>query len=158
MMKTAGMKNQFYLTRKKLKEVVSDLSEPEADFQPEGFSNTIRWQLGHLLVSAESFLFGYPEGSSPVPKLYASFFESGTAPSRWQRSAPSLEELIKQLETQERRIEDLPKEFWSEKISSPIPSLKIEDREELFHLILHHEAMHLGQIQSIKRLITVESR
>ena len=156
-MKTAGMKNQFYLTRNKLKEAVGDLSEPEADIQPEGFSNTVRWQLGHLLVSAESFLFGYPKAGSPVPELYASFFKSGTAPSRWQRSAPSLKELMKQLETQEKRIENLPEDYWSEKISSPIPGLKIEDREGLFHLLLHHEAMHLGQIQSIKRLIAVES-
>ena len=157
-MKTTGMRNQFYMTRNKLKEAVSDLSEPEADFQPEGFSNTVRWQLGHLLVSAESFIFGYPQVGSPIPELYASFFESGTAPSRWQRSAPSLPELKKHLEAQEKRLEELPEEFWNEKITSPIPGLNIEDREGLFHLILHHEAMHLGQIQSIKRLIAVESR
>lgn len=157
-MKTEGMRNQFFLTRNKLKEVVDHLSEPEADFQPEGFSNTVRWQLGHLLVSAESFMFGYPQVGSPVPEIYASFFERGTAPSRWQRSAPSLTELKKQLEAQEKRLAELPDEYWSEKVTSPIPGMDIKDREGLFHLLLHHEAMHLGQIQSIKRLIAVESR
>jgi hypothetical protein len=152
-METAGMQKQFEMTRSKLQEIMEGLSEAEADFQPEGFNNTIRWQLGHLLVSAESFLFGYPGSHSPLSKLYGEFFSSGTAPKNWQRSAPSLDDIKSNYLSQEKRIKELPQEYWGEEVTGPLTKFNIKTKSELFHMLLNHEAMHLGQIQSIKKIV-----
>ena len=151
-METTGMQNQFELTRSKLHEIFEDLTEAEADFQPEGFNNTVRWQLGHVLVVAETFLFDYPNSKSPLPKLYGDFFNSGTSPKYWQRSAPSLEDIKSNYFSQEKRIKDLPQDYWREEVTGPLSKFNLQTKSDLFHLLLNHEAMHLGQIQSLKKL------
>lgn len=152
-METTGMQKQFEMTRSKLQEILEDLSEAEADLQPEGFNNTIRWQLGHVLVSAESSLFDYPGSGSPLSELYGEFFKSGTSPKYWQRSAPSLNDIKSNYQSQEKRIKDLPEEFWREEVTGPFAKFGIKTKSELFHFLLNHEAMHLGQIQSLKKLV-----
>ena len=151
-METTGMQKQFELTRSKLLEVFGELTEAEADYQPEGFNNTIRWQLGHILVSAEAFLFNYPGCESPLPKLYGEFFNSGTSPKYWQRSAPSLNDIKSNYLSQEKRIKKLPQEYWREEVTGPLSKFNLQTKNELFHFLLNHEAMHLGQIQSLVKL------
>ena len=151
-METAGMQKQFELTRSKLHEIFDSLTEAEADFQPDGFNNTIRWQLGHVLVSAEAFLFDYPGSGSPLPKLYGEFFNSGTSPKYWQRSAPSLKDIKSNYLAQEKRIKELPQDYWRGEVTGPLSKFNLRTKSELFHFLLNHEAMHLGQIQSLQKL------
>lgn len=146
------MQKQFELTRTKLHETFEDLTEAEADFQPEGFNNTIRWQLGHILVSAEAILFDYPGSGSPLSKLYGEFFCSGTSPKYWQRSAPSLKDIKANYLSQEKRIKELPPQYWREEVTGPLKKFNVETKSDLFHFLLNHEAIHLGQIQSLKTL------
>lgn len=151
-METAGMQKQFEMTRSRLLDIYEGLTEAEADFQPEGFNNTIRWQLGHILVTAESFLFDYPGSDSPLPKIYGEFFRSGTSPKYWQRSAPSLNDIKTKFQSQEKRIKELPMDYWREEVSEPLTKFGVKTKSEFFHILLNHEAMHLGQIESLKKL------
>ena len=34
------------------------LDDKTVDTQPDGFNNTIRWHIGHVLTAAETFMFG----------------------------------------------------------------------------------------------------
>ena len=49
-----GLK-QFEITRGALLQFMETLDDKTADTQPEGFNNTIRWHIGHVLTAAESF-------------------------------------------------------------------------------------------------------
>lgn len=151
-MKTVAMQKQFEKSRKALMQIFDDLHEAEADFQPKGLNNTVRWQIGHVLTTSEAFMFGFPASSTHLPQYYGDFFSPGTAPSKWQRSAPSLEELKSNLLVQTKRIKELPLETWNKDVHESFGKMGIDNMEELFQLMIFHEAMHLGQMQSIKRL------
>ena len=53
----------------------------------------------------------------------------------------------------EKRIKELPIDYWREEVSGPLTKFGVQTKSELFHLLLSHEAMHLGQIQSLKKLV-----
>ncbi len=57
MNRLVGLK-QFEITRGALLKFMETLDDKTADTQPEGFNNTIRWHIGHVLTAAEVFMFG----------------------------------------------------------------------------------------------------
>ena len=56
MNRLVGLK-QFEITRGALLTFMETLDDKTADTQPEGFNNTIRWHIGHVLTAAEVFMF-----------------------------------------------------------------------------------------------------
>src|SRR5690625_6491824 len=75
------MTKKLDFTRDSFIKFVKNLDEKTVDIQPEGFNNTIRWHVGHVLVVAEKFLFGYPEQSTKIPANYHDLFQPGTKPA-----------------------------------------------------------------------------
>jgi hypothetical protein len=144
------IKQQFTRTRGKLSETLEDVSTEVFEIVPDGFNNNIHWQLGHLLITGELFLFG---GQKNLPENYRDFFKPGTKPSDWTSEVPSVNTLLGQLNEQLDRINDIPAEVFERKL--PKPFLGNETAGELAAMGAYHEAMHLGQIQSLKRLIEV---
>src|SRR5699024_1530271 len=133
-----------------------ELDESVVDSKPTGFNNTIRWQIGHVLVTTEAFLFGYPKQSENLPKAYDELFKGGSTPDQWSDKGPSLQELIRHLEKQYNRIGELSNEFLAQKIPFTLPFGNFRTYQDLYFLSLHHEAMHLGQCQAMKRMIETE--
>ncbi|WP_227937628.1 DinB family protein [Alkalihalobacillus deserti] len=142
------IKKQFAITRKKLSETVEGVSSESYDIVPEGFNNNIRWQVGHILVAGELFLFKDQEN---LPANYSEFFKSGSNPANWTSDVPLVETLFRQLNEQLVRINDIPNEVFNQKL--PEPFIGNETVGELAAFGAFHEALHLGQIQSLKRLI-----
>ena len=54
--------------------------------------------------------------------------------------------------SQEKRIKELPLDYWGEEGTGPVSKVNLRTKNELFHFLGKHEAMHLGQIQSLKKL------
>lgn len=147
------MSKQFQLTRQMLLNFVQDLNEEVSQVQPEGFNNNIRWHIGHLLVTSESFMFGYPKKSTNIPVEYASLFNMGTNPAAWEGEVPSIQELSKCLKEQAKRINAIPEDFFEQKLPFKFPLDGIEKYSDLYALMLHHESEHLGQMKAMKRAI-----
>jgi hypothetical protein len=143
---------QFELTRGMLLNFLKSLDEQTADVQPKGFNNTIHWHIGHVLVSAESFMFGYPKLSSNLPAAYNELFKMGSKPSDWEGTVPTVDELIHKLEDQASRIKSLPEEFFAKSLPLKFPFGNIETFSDLFAFMLYHEADHLGQMKAMKRI------
>lgn len=62
---------------------VQAAAEEQLDRQPEGFANTIRWNIGHIVYWRDRYAalcFGVP---SAIPDHYAALFDSGTKPADW---------------------------------------------------------------------------
>ena len=57
------------------------LDDKTVDTQPEGFNNTIRWHIGHVLTAAETFMFG--REFKQLPTEYPGMFGYGSRPSKW---------------------------------------------------------------------------
>lgn len=139
------------LTRSYVIKTVDALDEKLVDVQPEGFNNTILWQIGHVLTCAEQIIFGFPKKSTNLPANYLEFFATGTKPADWQGDVPSFSTLSAELKDQLKRMKEIPAESLGEKLQTPF--LGQETYGELINFSLFHESMHLGQIQSMKRVI-----
>jgi uncharacterized damage-inducible protein DinB len=142
---------QFDMARSRFIKRVQDLNPEIVEIQPKGFNNNIHWQVGHVLTVAEQFFFGYPTKSTSLPANYKEFFGSGTKPQDWTDDVPSFSVLVKQLEEQFERVTKIPPSQLAEKLEKPF--LGCETFGELASFGVFHEAMHLGQIQTLARLI-----
>ncbi|MHC0038057.1 DinB family protein [Pseudoneobacillus sp. C159] len=142
------VKKQFAAARRMLFETLEGVSPEVFDTIPEGFNNSIHWQVGHILSSTEFFLF---TGKGILPENYNNLFGYGSKPAHWTGDIPSVESLLAELKEQLVRINGIPNETFHEKLPSPV--LGIDSVGELAAMGALHECMHLGQIQSLKRLI-----
>jgi uncharacterized damage-inducible protein DinB len=147
------LSKQFELTRGSLLSFIQKLEEGTSEVQPNGFNNNIHWHIGHVLVSAEFFLFGYPKKSTHLPENYQELFKMGSKPGDWKRDVPTVKELTEQLQSQAERINQLPEEFFTNKLPFTFPYGNIETYGDLFAFMLYHEADHIGQMKAMNRLI-----
>ncbi|ALS22965.1 DinB family protein [Paenibacillus naphthalenovorans] len=148
--------NQIELHRSRTLELVTGLSESQADIIPEGFNNNIRWHLGHILTTQERFayrLIGEPLG---LPEELMNMFLNGTKPADWQTAPPELPSLIKLLQEQPGQIRQRLQGRLEQQITVPFKDFKRHDEALLFGTC--HEAMHAGYIMALKRAAAVAQR
>lgn len=139
---------QFELTRKDIFKDVEELSAEAFDVQPDGLPNTIRWQLGHVLSSAEFFLFG---ADGQLPATYNEWFGYGSKPSAWQGDVPTVDTLVQQLKDQLERIQNIPAGKLQENLPKPI--FGCTSFGELVMFTTYHESTHAGQIHVMSKLV-----
>lgn len=142
------IKQQFQRTRQTLSETLEGITNDVAQAIPKGFNNNIHWQVGHILTAGELFMFF---GNEQLPEHYQKLFGYGSKPADWSNDIPTLSTLLEQLNVQLERINKIPDESFQKKLREPV--LGNETVGELAAMGAFHEAMHLGQIQSMKRLI-----
>ena len=126
------------------------VTEGYFDMQPEGFNNTIRWNVGHMIYWMDKYStlsFGSP---SAIPDSYDTLFNSGTKPLDWTFAPPSKEELVEMLTAQLSRLSELTPEMLAEKLSTPyaLGPFQFNTAGELFNFALIHDAIHLGTVSS----------
>jgi uncharacterized damage-inducible protein DinB len=141
----------FELARSFFLKQLDGIDASAVDIQPDGFNNNIRWHIGHVLTTAEYFMFGFPEHSSNLPKQYVELFNRGTSPADWKGEVPTLKELKQQLEEQLVRMKAIPAERLNEKLEKPV--FNFTTFGELVNFTVFHETYHLGQMHAIKRII-----
>lgn len=139
---------QYARTRQGLFEEIEQLYPAIVDVQPEGFNNTIRWHIGHILTLTEDMLFGYPEQSKYLPENYLSLFGDGTKPAEWTGDVPDLEKLSAHLTEQFERIKQLPASSFDSNLEEPVYDQ--ETFGELVDLSAFHETYHAGQIHAMQ--------
>ncbi|GAA3314767.1 hypothetical protein GCM10020331_008140 [Ectobacillus funiculus] len=85
---------------------IEGLSEEQADQRPEGFLNTIRWNLGHIYTVQNALVSKiWWEKNIDIPSRYLELFAPGTKPADWQGEVPTLDELKQLLEEQPAKTE-----------------------------------------------------
>ncbi|PNB76552.1 DinB family protein, partial [Pseudomonas sp. FW305-BF6] len=78
-----------------------------ADRVPEGFRNSIRWNVGHIYVVVERFAFQYLGLPQNLPEGFKEQFEYGTSPlNNHTYRIPTLSELDELLKAQQVRIQE----------------------------------------------------
>ncbi|MDP4096802.1 DinB family protein [Paenibacillus sp. P96] len=129
---------------------VQAIPEERFDIQAEGFNNTIRWNIGHVIYWMDKYSTLSFASLSAVPDHYASLFNSGTKPSDWEITPPSKEELVNLLSSQLSRFAALTPEILDAKLEAPfvMGPFQFDTAGELFNFALMHEATHLGTISS----------
>ena len=144
---------QFAFWRYQTIQALDATTEEQADRLPEGFTNTIRWNLGHILVTADFALERFTEMEKLLPGNYTALFKAGTRPEEWIESPPSLAEIKQYLLEQNNHIKDL-----EGKLRDPLQQefsigsyLNLKTIDELLLFLMNHENLHLGTISGLKR-------
>lgn len=117
------------------------------DLIPDGFGNSIRWNLGHLLAAWDHGIFPKLGRERRIPNAYHHMFPRGTSPLDWTEYPPTREEIIQELGKQMNDIiEVLP--F---RLEAPLaePFLEMSSMEEMAEFLLREEQHHQKVIRAI---------
>lgn len=132
------------------------ITEEVFDRQPEGFNNTIRWNVGHIIYWMDKYSTLSFNSPTAIPDSYEALFNSGTRPLDWTISPPSKEELVEKLTAQLSRLSELTPEWLDKKLlaSFIFGPFQFNTAAELFNFALIHEAIHLGTISSQLKVLS----
>ncbi|RCX23729.1 DinB family protein [Fontibacillus phaseoli] len=150
--------NQLAFVRGQTLKLVEGVTEQLADRIPEGFRNTIRWNLGHIYVVCERFAFQHLNLPQHLPNGFKEQFENGTSPIQpVSFPIPTLTELEILLKEQQERIRQALEHRLQEKIVPPYTTsagMILETPEQFLSFNLYHEGMHLSIIKLYKKLLS----
>ncbi|WP_054957536.1 DinB family protein [Paenibacillus dakarensis] len=134
---------------------IQSIPEELFDIQAPQFNNTIRWHAGHIIVVLNHFLSMSIPYSYEVPEGYKGLFGPGTKPADWDVTPPTKDELVQQLSEQLEHLSEVTPDMLEETLKSPVDlgSKHFEKAGELFNFALLHEAMHLGNISSMLKVV-----
>lgn len=148
---------QLAIVRRGTLKVASGVMEELADRIPDGFRNSIRWNLGHVYVVLERFAFQYIGLPLHLPDGFKERYEYGTSPLTCEVSAPAptMAELEKLLGEQAGRIQEALRDRLQEKVTPYTTSIgaKLESPEQFLSLALFHEGLHLSVIKIYKSML-----
>lgn len=150
--------NHYDLARNITLSIVDAISEEAADVIPAGYNNNIRWNLGHILVSQDVFMYG-PQ-CPHMPESYPALFNMGSKPADWQGDIPSLAVLTAQFREQSARIKEDFAHRLNEELPQPFPlgnTGTIYTFGEAFLFSIYHESMHVSAIKALRKAITAAS-
>ncbi|WP_193726724.1 DinB family protein [Paenibacillus guangzhouensis] len=151
--------NQLRFVRQTLLTVVDGVTEETAHRVPDGFRNTIHWNLGHIYVVFERFAFQFIGLPMQLPEGFKEQFENGTSPLTRPESVsvPSLEELKSLLAQQNDRVQAALEHRLQEPIDPPYTTsagMLLGSPEQFLTFNLYHEGMHLNAIKQYKAILS----
>jgi uncharacterized damage-inducible protein DinB len=146
---------QIEVVRSITLKIFEDLTEEEADQMPNGFSNTIRWNLGHILIVQDQLANHFAGIPGQLPAEYISLFNNGTKPADWHITPPSLDVLAQHLKEQTRSIRENLTGRLDELATKPFTRLgfKMKTIGEILNFSIHHEGVHFGIINGLRHAI-----
>lgn len=151
-----GTLRQFAFARSSTIRTLEKITENKWEQQPEGFSNTILWNAGHIFVVTENLL-SKADGSYVIQhSKWSAFFAPGTRPADWSEPPTGPSIVLESLRDQKTRIRE---EFFgktNQPASEPfsIGSHLMDTTSSLIQFATWHEGTHLGIIQSLDKVIT----
>ncbi|MFD0589916.1 DinB family protein [Paenibacillus sp. GCM10027627] len=117
------------------------------DAIPEGFNNSIRWNLGHLLAAWDHGIFPKIGEAWRIPANYHSLFPRGTSPRDWKETPPSISEIVSGLRRQKEDVSaELPHRL-ADALAEPF--LNMSAMSDMLEFLLCEEQHHQKAIKSI---------
>lgn len=126
------------------------------DTQPEGYSNTIRWNVGHIFVTTEYFIQKAVPAYEIAHAEWQPLFAAGTNAEGLQDKAPSSEELLTALKEQSGRLQQTLEGKLHESLHEPIAIrdlISMETVDAVVQFVTWHEGVHAGFIDALNRAI-----
>lgn len=139
--------NKFRKVRTETLEFAKSLPIEIIDLIPEGFSNNVRWNLGHILVAWDHGIYPNLNQERRETLHYHMTFPKGTYPNL-EAETPAFEEILHKLETQlESIIENSTGKLEEPLIVPFIP--RVKTLRNMFQFHIRHEERHLKSIRNI---------
>ncbi|MCA1061024.1 DinB family protein [Rossellomorea aquimaris] len=162
-MKEQMLFQQMEFIRMRTLAALDATTEQLADEIPEGFKNSIRWNLGHILLSQENLLYSFvgENDRKSLPPEYGELFGFNTSPKTWESlTPPTLSELRDKLEAQPLRIKEAFTGRLDQLGEKPFvlgEHTTFTTLAEVLSFANWHEGLHQGTITSIKRVQGIEN-
>ncbi len=150
-MLTIEILNQMNFTRLYTLGLLKQSVDAEWDTQPTGFSNTIRWNAGHIYVTLEYFVHLIDKEYEIVHAEWIPLFVRGSSPAIWEGNIPSNEEVIYALTEQTTRLTKVLAGRLEEPLENPIDfgDYKVKTIGSLILFAIWHEGLHTGIIDGL---------
>lgn len=118
---------------------------------PDGFKNSIHWQLGHILTIMDIQVYGFAGAGLKLDESYKTFFGNGTKPADWTAEPPSWETIVAQLQKQIAQI----RADFSGKLNQAAKEnyMAAETIVELLLGAFGHEREHYGNINAMLKIL-----
>ena len=127
----------------------------EAFRVPEGFRNSLHWQLGHLLYTQAITLFEWCGQPSPFPRGFQEYFGLGTSPKDYDSLVPDWDEL---LSLARKHVRTLPEQV-SGRLHQPLlrprklMNISMATAGDTLPFLLAHEGEHLAHIKRLRKAL-----
>lgn len=132
-------------------EFLRTIPEEVIDQIPSGHNNTIRWNVGHILVGWDHTIFTVLKKERQLPLSYHLMFPSESRPEDWKEQPPTMKQLIMDLEEQAITINQVCKGHLSEPLKTPFLGMATLGEMVVFHM--NHESLHMGIIKSMRQIL-----
>ncbi|MDT7856786.1 DinB family protein [Rubrivirga sp. S365] len=141
-------------TRASLLDAVDGLPPEAWLVVPDGFSNNVLWNVGHVAVTAELLTYGLAGLDLPAPPAAVAAFRKGTSPSDW--SAPPdigatrrlFLDGVDRLEADVRagRFDGAPFRSYT-----TTPGVTLSGLPEALAFNVYHEGLHAGTVLALRK-------
>ena len=131
------------------------MESEEAVQVPEGFKNSLHWQLGHLLFTQGVTLFEWCGLPSPCPRGFGQYFGLGSSPKDYDPLVPDWEEL---LALARMHVRTFPEQV-SGRLQQPLllprrlMNIPMATAGDTLPFLLAHEGEHLAHIKRLRKAL-----
>ena len=140
-----------------LKRTIDDFSDADLLVRPVPAANHAAWQIGHMISSETRLVNAVSPGAMPaLPAGFEARFTKDTAKLDAAAAFPSKADLLAVCQQQRQAAIAWAKSLTQSDLDRPTPEpmrARIPNVASLMLLIPVHLAMHLGQIQVIRRTL-----
>lgn len=138
--------------------LLNNIDKKKWDVQPNGYSNTVRWNAGHVYVTAEDYLNDADKDYKITHPEWLDFFLDGTSPSDWSDDVPSAKQIVTALEEQKERIYSHFQDKINDKasVTRDINATKLDTVDASLQFVTWHEGIHLGFTNALRNTLNNE--
>ncbi len=126
----------------------------ELNFIPENFNNNLLWNAGHVVVTQQLLCYGLANLPMSLPKEMIAEFRKGSKPTRHYNEAEKQQISDLLVSTVDDFAQDLQtKNFGDFKVYPTSFGVTLHNVTEAAAFNLAHEAMHLGTMIALRKLV-----
>ncbi|MBW5469790.1 DUF664 domain-containing protein [Brevibacillus formosus] len=137
--------------RQETLKAINGLTDEDANIIPEGFSNNILWNLGHIYLDQYLWIAHLTKETIPIPPGFNEWFSFGTKPADWDTPPPNLEVLVTLLQEQPQKIQAAYKDRLEEEF--PATESGMHTIAQVLVRTIYHEGAHLASLNTIRRFL-----
>ena len=142
--------------RQKNIEVIKSIPVKLLTVIPDGFSNNIYWQAGHILTVQDSLIYRRCGLDMHLDQSYLTYFAKGTSPKDFDAGIPAIEMLFQQSERTLNQLKTDLDRFARIPYPEPVEvsfGLTLNSFSDAVCALPFHEAYHLGTMNLLKKFL-----
>ncbi len=140
--------------RKFIAEYFETYSLEQLNHTPEGFSNNLIWNIGHIIVAQQALIYLQSGLDGYLPSRFYQLYKPGTKPGEpvTQKEADELKRLLTDLV--DKTEDDLDRDiFKTYKESMTGTGFYLSSLGDAFEFNNYHEGLHFGYMKSIEKFV-----